>query len=224
MASSAFRPCHGSDEACAWSPWKTTSTSSDASGQLSTWFRSHGWYMQRRVEALEQAVVDHIGLAAPPLLGRRPEEDDLARELVGDRGQRDRGARRPTPPSCCGRSRGRGPAARRTRRGSRCAARRRPDPRAAWRGWRSRGCRPDARPRTRAGPGPRRPRPKRGAPRRPAQGRRGSGARGRGSRRGRPRRLPARRALASTCGSAGRVADSDGNETLLATGPWAAPA
>ena len=45
IASSALRPFHGSDEACACRPWNTTSTSSDASGQLSTWLRSQGWYI-----------------------------------------------------------------------------------------------------------------------------------------------------------------------------------
>ena len=34
IASSAFLPIHGSDEAWAWSPVNTTSMSSDASGQL----------------------------------------------------------------------------------------------------------------------------------------------------------------------------------------------
>ena len=46
---------------------------------------------QRRVDALEEAVVDHDLLAAAPLLGRRAEEHDLARQLVGDRGEGDRG-------------------------------------------------------------------------------------------------------------------------------------
>ena len=41
---------------------------------------------------VEQAVVDHDLLAAAPLLGRRAEEDDLAGQLVGDRGQGDRRA------------------------------------------------------------------------------------------------------------------------------------
>ena len=45
IASSALRPIHGSDDACAWRPWNTTSTSSEASGQLSTWLRSQGWYI-----------------------------------------------------------------------------------------------------------------------------------------------------------------------------------
>ena len=47
---------------------------------------------QRGVDPGEQAVVDHDLLAAPPLLGRRAEEDDLARELVGDRRERDGGS------------------------------------------------------------------------------------------------------------------------------------
>ena len=42
IASSAFRPFHGSDDACAWSPLNKTSTSSDASGWLATWLRSQG--------------------------------------------------------------------------------------------------------------------------------------------------------------------------------------
>ena len=49
---------------------------------------------ERRVEALEQAVVDHDLLAAPPFLGRRAQEDDLAGELIGERRQGDR---RPDP-------------------------------------------------------------------------------------------------------------------------------
>ena len=49
---------------------------------------------QRGVEALEQAVVDHDLLAAPPFLGRRAQEDDLAGELIGERRQGDR---RPDP-------------------------------------------------------------------------------------------------------------------------------
>ena len=44
---------------------------------------------QRRVDPGEEAVVDHDLLAAPPLLRRRTEEDDLARELVRDRRERD---------------------------------------------------------------------------------------------------------------------------------------
>ena len=40
---------------------------------------------------VEQAVVDHDLLAAAALLGRRPEEDDLARQLVGERRQGDGG-------------------------------------------------------------------------------------------------------------------------------------
>ena len=47
-----------------------------------------------RVETLEQAVVDHDLLATPPFLGRRAEKDDLAGELVGQRGEGDR---RPDP-------------------------------------------------------------------------------------------------------------------------------
>ena len=143
---------------------------------------------QRRVEALEQPVVDHDLLAAPPLLGRRAEEDDLARELVGERRERDRGpdpgGRHRVVAAAVTETR----AARRTRRGSRSAGRRRPD-HGEWRGPRSPGCRPDARRRTRGAPGSPRPRPRRGSPRRPARGRRGSGARDRRSRRGRPRRL-----------------------------------
>ena len=49
---------------------------------------------QGGVETFEQAVVDHDLLAAAPFLGRRAEEDDLAGELVGEGGQRDR---RPDP-------------------------------------------------------------------------------------------------------------------------------
>ena len=45
---------------------------------------------QRRVDPLEQPVVDHELLAAAPFLGGRAEEDDLARQVVGDGGQGDR--------------------------------------------------------------------------------------------------------------------------------------
>jgi hypothetical protein len=43
IASRAFLPFQGSAAAWAWRPLKTTSTSSDASGCDSTWFRSQGW-------------------------------------------------------------------------------------------------------------------------------------------------------------------------------------
>ena len=46
---------------------------------------------QGGVDPGEQAILDHRRLAAPPLLGGRPEEDDLARQLVRDRGERDGG-------------------------------------------------------------------------------------------------------------------------------------
>ena len=94
IASSAFLPFHGSEAAWACRPWNTTSTSSDASGWLSTWLRSQGWNSKARVDPLEEAVLDHDGLAAPPFLGRRAEEHDLSGQLIGDRGERDR---RPDP-------------------------------------------------------------------------------------------------------------------------------
>ena len=185
-----------------------------------------GVVQERGVEALEQPVLDHDGLAAPALLGRRPEEDDLAGELVGDRRQGDGGARRPRPPSCCGRSHGRGRAARRTRRGSRCAGRRRrrPPGRTARIAVAKAAGRMLA-PRTRDAPGPPRPRPPRGAPRRPAPGRRGSGATARGSRRVPPRRRRPGGPSSSAWGSAGRVVDSDGNGGPPGCGiGWIAPA
>ena len=40
----------------------------------------------RGVDPVEQAVVDHDLLAAPPFLRGCPEEHDLARQLLGDRG------------------------------------------------------------------------------------------------------------------------------------------
>ena len=52
---------------------------------------------QGGVEPVEQPVLDHDRLAAAPLLGRRAEEHDLARQLIGDRGERDRG-----PDARCG--------------------------------------------------------------------------------------------------------------------------
>ncbi len=42
--SSAFRAFHGSEAAWAPKPVNVTWTSSDASGAISTWSRSHGWY------------------------------------------------------------------------------------------------------------------------------------------------------------------------------------
>ena len=48
-----------------------------------------GMEQEGRVDPLEQAVLDHDGLAAPPFLGRRAEEHDLSGQLVGDRRQRD---------------------------------------------------------------------------------------------------------------------------------------
>ena len=46
---------------------------------------------QRGVDALEQPVVDHDLLAAPALLGRGAQEDDLARQLRGERRERNGG-------------------------------------------------------------------------------------------------------------------------------------
>ena len=51
-----------------------------------------GMEHQRGVDALEQTVLDHDRLAAAPLLRRRAEEHDLARQLVGERREGDRGA------------------------------------------------------------------------------------------------------------------------------------
>ena len=116
-----------------------------------------GVVQQGGVEAVEQAVLDHRLLAAAAFLGRAAEEDDLARQLVGDRRQGDRRAD--------------------ARRGHRVVAaavaeprqgvvlgedadpraRRRHDRPAARPGSPSRGCRPDAGPRSRGASGPRRP-------------------------------------------------------------------
>ena len=197
-------PRHGSDAACDWRPVKTTSTSSDASGWRLDVVAVARVVQERRVEALEQPVVDHDLLAAPPLLGGRAEEDDLAGQLVA-RSRPGRSPRRPrTPPSCCGRSRGRGPgsasySARIPIRGPVAA----PPARERGRGRRSRGCpagcstaKPWRADRLRD------PAPPPGPPRRRAPGRRGSGATGRGSRRARPRPRRRRAALASANGSA----------------------
>ena len=59
----------------------TTSTSSEASGCDLDVVAIAGVVQQRGVDAVEQPVVDHDCLAAAPLLGRRPEEDDLAGQL-----------------------------------------------------------------------------------------------------------------------------------------------
>ena len=47
---------------------------------------------ERGIETVEQAVADHDPLAGAALLGRCPEEHDLAGQLVRDRGQGDRRA------------------------------------------------------------------------------------------------------------------------------------
>ncbi len=47
---------------------------------------------QRRVQAIEEPVVEHELLAAAPLLGRCSEEDDLPGERVAHRREGDRGA------------------------------------------------------------------------------------------------------------------------------------
>ena len=96
---------------------------------------------QRRVEPLEQAVVDHDLLAAPPLLGRAC-RGRRSRRAARRRSKPARSRHRhPTRPSCCGRSRGRARAGRRTRRGSRSAGRRRRGHRAGRRGrrWQAAG-------------------------------------------------------------------------------------
>ena len=167
----------------------TTSTSSDASGAALDVVPVARVVQQRRVEAVEQAVVDHDLLAAAPLLGRacRGTRSRRAARRRSPRGRSPR--RRPRRPSCCGRSRGRGP-------GSASYSARIP----------MRGPSPPRPPR-RVGPDGRLEAagrvldleavagedlgdPGRGAdaPRRPAPGSRGSGGTGRGSRRGPPRR------------------------------------
>ena len=174
IASRAFLPIQGSDDAWACRPVNTTSMSSDASGPALDVAPVAGVVQQGRIEALEEPVLDHRLLAAAAFLGRAAEEDDLARQLVGDRRPARSPHRRPTRPSCCGRSRGRAPAGRRIRRGCRSAARRRHGRPASRPGSPSRGCPPAPGRRTRAARGPRRPRPPRGAPRRPAPDRHGS--------------------------------------------------
>ena len=151
-------------------PWKTTSTSSDASGWLSTWLRSQGWNSRAASMPSNSPSSIMICLAAAPFLGRRAEEHDLAGELVGDRRQRDRRAD--------------------ARRGHRVVAAavaesrqgvvlgEDPDPRAAptasaaeRRADRGReAARPDARPRTRGARARRRPRSRPAAPRTRARG------------------------------------------------------
>ena len=124
-ASSAFWPRHGSDEACAWRPVKTTSTSSEASGWLSTWLRSHGWYSRAASRPSNSPSSIMICLPLPRSSAGVPRNTISPGQLVGDGGQGDGRPDARTRPSCCGRSRGRGRAGRRTRRGCRCAGRRR---------------------------------------------------------------------------------------------------
>ena len=186
IASSAFRPSQGSEAAWAWQAVERdldVLAGEQAAGHVG---HVRGVEEERRVEAVEQAVVDHQLLARAALLGRRAEEDDLAGQLRR-RSPRGRSPhRRPRRPSCCGRSHDRGQATRRTRRGSRSAARRRPargpSPgpssgsgplpcrHAAGRGPRWPGCRPDARPRNRGRESHRRSRSRPGPPRRPSSG------------------------------------------------------
>ena len=100
------------------SPLNTTDTSSDASGAISTWLRSQGWYSRAASRPSNSPSSDHDLLAAPPLL-RRACRGTRSRPRTRRGRRRARSPRpRPTPPSCCARSRGRGRAARRTRRGS----------------------------------------------------------------------------------------------------------
>ena len=73
---------------------------------------------ERGVDAVEEPVIDHHLLARAAFLGRGPEEDDLAGESSATAAS-PIAARPLMPPSCCGRSHARGPATRRTRRGSR---------------------------------------------------------------------------------------------------------
>ena len=90
IASRALRPCQGSEAACAWSPWNVTSTSSLASRPQVTWVMSERMEQERRVEVVEQAVLDHRHLARAALLGGRAQEHDLAGQLRRDGGEGDR--------------------------------------------------------------------------------------------------------------------------------------
>ena len=189
IASSALRPSHGSLRRVRLEAReRRPSTSSDASGWHLDVVAVAGVVQERRVEALEQPVLDHDLLAAPPLL-RRACRGTRSRPRTRRGPRPARSPPRPrTPPSCCGRSRARGPAARRTRRGSRSAARPPPSPPASRRGRPSSsapaGCStskpwaPD-----RLG----HPAGRLDAPRTRARGSRGCGATGRGSRPGPPR-------------------------------------
>ena len=127
-ASSAFLPFHGSDDGVGLEPVEDDVDVLRRERLALDVVAVARVVQQGGVEALEQPVVDHDLLAAAPLLGGRAEEDDLAGQLVGDRGQGDGRADPGRRPSCCGRSRGRARAARRTRRGSRSAGRRPPRP------------------------------------------------------------------------------------------------
>ena len=65
IASSALRPFHGSDAAWAWSPLKTTSTSSRRERLALDVAPVAGVVEQRGVDAREQAVLDHPALPLP---------------------------------------------------------------------------------------------------------------------------------------------------------------
>ena len=63
IASSALRPIHGSEAACAWSPWNVTETSSLASRRVSTLVTSEGW--KRRAASRPSNKPSRIMIALP---------------------------------------------------------------------------------------------------------------------------------------------------------------
>ena len=190
IASSALWPFHGSDAAWAWRPVKTMSTSSDASGWLSTWFRSQGWNRSAASIPAKRPSSIIWALPLPRSSAGSAEEHDLAGQLVGDRGERDRGAD--------ARRGHRVVAAAVTEAGQGVVLGEDPDPRAVLaataaarrpdRGVERAGRRLDLV--AVASRAPRRPRSRPGAPRRRPRGSRGSGGTARGSRPGSPRPRP----------------------------------
>ena len=162
----------GRVDACAWTPVNTISASTDASSSSCTWVLFEAWIIIAASTPSNSPSSIMTCLPGEVLLGRRAQEDDLARQVDAPR-TRARSRRRHRPRrSGCGRSRGRGRGARRTRRGSATVgpvAGPAPEARADRRRERARRVAP---PRSRAARGSRRP-----ARRRPRSSKPGSGLR-----------------------------------------------
>ena len=96
IASSAFRPRHGSGGGVRLEAMEHDLDVLRRERLDSTWLRSHGWDSRAASMPSKSPSAIIICLAAAALLGRRAEEDDLARQLAaigaGDRGPTPRAA------------------------------------------------------------------------------------------------------------------------------------